>query len=211
MEKISYKGKIDLVREKRKENPRLVEKESGIDYIFHMAFQQDFYESMIIIKTKPAPISQWIDWTNIEAKHDVVFDEVVTACRAKHLRDAISFQKNWKNEIIAQFYATLYVEERGDTRNFIGWPKEGGMRSPLSSLLGSLDLDGMTQTTSKFTLHPALVVAGWDSCTLAAKEGVLELLQTCFPSMPTWIIFFRGRWLLGNAIAQTFPPTTRIF
>jgi hypothetical protein len=58
MEKISYKGKIDLVREKRKENPRLVEKESGIDYIFHMAFQQDFYESMIIIKTKPAPISQ---------------------------------------------------------------------------------------------------------------------------------------------------------
>jgi hypothetical protein len=33
MEKISYKGKIDLVREKRKENPRLVEKEPD------MAFQ----------------------------------------------------------------------------------------------------------------------------------------------------------------------------
>jgi hypothetical protein len=33
------------------------------------------------------------------------------------------------------------------------------MRSPLSSLLGSLDLDGMMQTVSRFTLHPALMVA----------------------------------------------------
>jgi hypothetical protein len=33
--KISYKGKTDLVREKRKENPRLVEKKPGIDYRFH--------------------------------------------------------------------------------------------------------------------------------------------------------------------------------
>jgi hypothetical protein len=86
-EKISYKGKTDLVREKRKENPRLVEKEPGIDYIFHMAFQQDFYESMIIAKIKPVVISQWIDWTYMEAKHDTIFDEVVAACRAKHLRD----------------------------------------------------------------------------------------------------------------------------
>jgi hypothetical protein len=34
------------------------------------------------------------------------------------------------------------------------------MRSPLSSLLGSLDLDRMMQTISRFTLHPALTVAG---------------------------------------------------
>jgi hypothetical protein len=38
-EKISYKGKTDLVREKRKENPRLVEKEPDIDYRFHTVFQ----------------------------------------------------------------------------------------------------------------------------------------------------------------------------
>jgi hypothetical protein len=38
-EKISYKGKTYLVREKRKENPRLVAKERGIDYRFHTAFQ----------------------------------------------------------------------------------------------------------------------------------------------------------------------------
>jgi hypothetical protein len=69
-------------------------------------------------------MSQWIDWTYMEGKHDRIFDEVVAACRGKHLRDVISFQKNWNNEIIAQFFATLYVEDRGDTRIF-HWMTEG--------------------------------------------------------------------------------------
>jgi hypothetical protein len=56
-EKISYKGQTNLVREKRKENLSLVEKEPSIDYRFHMAVQQDFYESVIITKTKPVAIS----------------------------------------------------------------------------------------------------------------------------------------------------------
>jgi hypothetical protein len=30
----------------------------------------------------------------MEGKHDVIFDEVVAACRVKHLRDVMSFQKN---------------------------------------------------------------------------------------------------------------------
>jgi hypothetical protein len=37
-EKISYNGKTDLVRGKRKENLRLVEKEPAIDYRFHTTF-----------------------------------------------------------------------------------------------------------------------------------------------------------------------------
>jgi hypothetical protein len=56
----------------------------------------------------------------MEGKHVEIFDGVVAACRDKHLRDVMSFQKNWNNEIIAQFYATLYVEERGTQENFIG-------------------------------------------------------------------------------------------
>jgi hypothetical protein len=45
------------VTDRRKENPRLVEKEPDIDYIFHMTFQQDFYESVIITKNKTVAIS----------------------------------------------------------------------------------------------------------------------------------------------------------
>jgi hypothetical protein len=49
----------------------------------------------------------------MEGKHDRILDEVVAACRVKHLRDVMPFQKNWNNEIIVQFFATYYVEERG--------------------------------------------------------------------------------------------------
>jgi hypothetical protein len=52
----------------------------------------------------------------MEAKHDAIFDEVVTACRAKHLRDILTFKKDWNNEVIAQFYATVCFEEHGDNR-----------------------------------------------------------------------------------------------
>jgi hypothetical protein len=37
----------------------------------------------------------------MEGKNDRIFDEVMTACRAKHLRELMSFQKNWNNEISA--------------------------------------------------------------------------------------------------------------
>jgi hypothetical protein len=109
---------------------------------------------VIINKIKPVAISQWIDWSYMKGKHGTIFDDVMAACRAKHLRDAMSFQKNWNNEIIAQFYATLYVEERR------GAQERGSMRSPLTSLLDSLYLDIMMQTVSKFALDPMLTLAG---------------------------------------------------
>jgi hypothetical protein len=61
----------------------------------------------------------------MEGKGDRIFNEVVGTCRAKHLREFMAFQKNWNNEIIAQFFATLYVEEGGwDTRKF-HWMTKG--------------------------------------------------------------------------------------
>jgi hypothetical protein len=76
----------------------------------------------------------------MEGKGDRIFNEVVTACRAKHLRDVMAFRKNWNNEIIAQFFATLYVEERGDTRKFY-WMTEGRRYViTYEHLLGSLYL-----------------------------------------------------------------------
>jgi hypothetical protein len=49
---------------------------------------------VIITKGKPVAISQWIDWKYIKNKHDPIFDDVVAACRAKHLRDVMAFKKN---------------------------------------------------------------------------------------------------------------------
>jgi hypothetical protein len=58
--KVSYKGKTESVRENRRilahTQPR-----DDYDYRFHSLFQQDFYESVIMTKSKPVINSQRID------------------------------------------------------------------------------------------------------------------------------------------------------
>jgi hypothetical protein len=49
-------------------------------------------------------------------KHDQIFDRVITSCQAKHLSDILASKKDWNNEVIAQFYATVCFEEHDDTR-----------------------------------------------------------------------------------------------
>jgi hypothetical protein len=74
-------------------------------------------------KSKPVTNSQLIDWAYIENKHDPIFDTVIAACKAKHLRDILAFKKDWNNKVIAQFYATVCFEEHGDTRKLL-WMTE---------------------------------------------------------------------------------------
>jgi hypothetical protein len=74
---------------------------------------------VIFPKNKPVVISQWIDWNYMEGKNDLIFGEVVATCKAKLLRDIMAFKKDWNNEIIAQLFATLFVEERGTQENSI--------------------------------------------------------------------------------------------
>jgi hypothetical protein len=43
-------------------------------------------------KSKSVANSQWIDWTYIENKHDPIFDGVIAAWPAKHLREILAFK-----------------------------------------------------------------------------------------------------------------------
>jgi hypothetical protein len=113
--KISYKGKSESVRENRRILARTRPRDA-YDYRFHSLFQQYFYETVIITKSKPVANSQWIDWTYMENKHDPIFDGVIATCQAKHLREILAFKKDWNNKVIAQFYATVCFEEHADTR-----------------------------------------------------------------------------------------------
>jgi hypothetical protein len=71
---VSYKGKTESMRE----NWRILAR-NAYDYRFHSLFQQDFYESVIMTKSKLVANSQWIDWTYMENKHDPIFDRVIAA------------------------------------------------------------------------------------------------------------------------------------
>jgi hypothetical protein len=60
--KVSYKGKTEYVRENMRILAR-TQPRDAYDYRFHSLFQQDFYESIIMTKSKLVTNSQWIDWT----------------------------------------------------------------------------------------------------------------------------------------------------
>jgi hypothetical protein len=60
----------------------------------------------------------------MESKHDPIFDRVIAACTTRHLGDILAFKKNWNNEVIAQFYATVCFEGYGDTRK-LQWMTKG--------------------------------------------------------------------------------------
>jgi hypothetical protein len=57
---VSYKGKTKSVRENRRILAR-TQPQDAYDYRFHSLFQQDFYKSIIMTKSKPVANSQWID------------------------------------------------------------------------------------------------------------------------------------------------------
>jgi hypothetical protein len=59
----------------------------------------------------------------MENKHDPIFNRVIATYQAKHLRDIFAFMKDWNNEVIAHFYATISFEEHGGTRKIL-WMSE---------------------------------------------------------------------------------------
>jgi hypothetical protein len=87
----------------------------------------------------------------MENKHDPIFDRVIAACQAKHLRDILAFKKDWNNEVIAQFYVTVSFEEHGDTRKFIGWPRVNGMKCHILTLLDFWNLGKKMLAAQEFT------------------------------------------------------------
>jgi hypothetical protein len=74
-------------------------------------------------KSKLVINSQWIDWAYMENKHDPIFDRVIAACKTKHLSDILAFKKDWNNEVIDQFYATICFEEHENIKK-LHWMTE---------------------------------------------------------------------------------------
>ncbi|KAK3146551.1 hypothetical protein QOZ80_3BG0267940 [Eleusine coracana subsp. coracana] len=64
---------------------------------------------------------QWIDRKYMEDKNESTFNEIVGACKARHVYDLIGFNYDWNEEVICQFYSTLYVDGRG----YVHWMTQG--------------------------------------------------------------------------------------
>jgi hypothetical protein len=121
----SYNGKgaTKHVKKLRKIDPRSQQRDAS-DYRFHTSFQQNLYEIVIMDRRRIVSEAQWIDWEHMEAQQDPIYDQVIAACESHHLKILMGIHYDWNVEVIAYFYATLYIEERGGARR-MHWMIEG--------------------------------------------------------------------------------------
>ena len=52
----------------------------------------------------------------MEKANDPLFQEIMSVCESKHIKELMAFQKDWNKEVIAQFYATVHFGHLRDER-----------------------------------------------------------------------------------------------
>jgi hypothetical protein len=57
-------------------------------------------------------------------QQDHIFNQVIAGCERCHIKRLMGFHYNWNIEIIAQLYATLFIEEAENMRE-MHWMMEG--------------------------------------------------------------------------------------
>jgi hypothetical protein len=84
---ICYRGKgtTKEVKRLRKIDPRLQQKGAS-DYRFHTQFQQDLYETVIMVRRKIVSEAQWVDWSHMVEQQDPIFNQVIAACESLHIK-----------------------------------------------------------------------------------------------------------------------------
>jgi tRNA(His) 5'-end guanylyltransferase len=71
-------------------------------------------------KSEPVVNSQWIDWGYMENKHDPIFDRVIAACQAKHLRDNLLSRKIGTMKQLLNSMPLYALRSMGTQENFTG-------------------------------------------------------------------------------------------
>jgi hypothetical protein len=117
------KGTTKEVTRLRKIDPR-PQLNGALDYRFYTHFQQDMYEIVIMLWRSIVFKAQWVDWEHMTEQHDPIFNQVICSCESHHIKRLMCFHYNWNIEIIAQFYATLFIEEAENVRA-MHWMTEG--------------------------------------------------------------------------------------
>jgi hypothetical protein len=64
-------------------------------------------------KTVVVPMKH-INWTYMRNKNHPLFNEIIAACEHHNIYDIIAFEYPWNDEVILQFYSTLYLPRCSD-------------------------------------------------------------------------------------------------
>jgi hypothetical protein len=69
---------------------------------------------VIILRRRIVSEAQWVDWSHVAEQKDLIFNQVIASCESHHIKKLMSFHYDWNIEAIAQFYATIFLEEEGN-------------------------------------------------------------------------------------------------
>jgi hypothetical protein len=122
MRSLAVHGNREVVNYNKVDSTKIVEqrmipcynnsKEKGTDERFWTLFDQDWYASVLMRKTKPVVQMQWIHFDYMRKKKDATFNKILEACDFHGITKIMEFRYNWNKEIISQFYSTLYFDKK---------------------------------------------------------------------------------------------------
>jgi hypothetical protein len=105
-------GGSALLQDIRFQNPTLHIRDARIDGNRFWTLQHvDFY-NFVIVPKKHQPIlhQRYINWEGCEAISDPEMTHALRACERKRMKNIMTFQYDWNDEVIAQFYSTLWIK-----------------------------------------------------------------------------------------------------
>ncbi|GJM85155.1 hypothetical protein PR202_ga01582 [Eleusine coracana subsp. coracana] len=118
----------DEMKEYKHTNPWTQPKHPGIsDIRFWDLTQVSWYQNILKKTTHRVVLMKCIDWQRMETANDPTFELIQAECDRRNLTAIMGMHQHWNDEIIAQFYSTLWVEQ--DEKNQLDykmhWTIEG--------------------------------------------------------------------------------------
>lgn len=119
---------MDKICAYRKNNPWTKPKDPTVsDVRFWDHVQCELYKAFLKKKKNKITPMKWIDWNHMTKTNDPTFDKIIAMCERKNIKNIMGMQQAWTDELIAQFYATLWFEP-SPVENFhpiIHWSLQG--------------------------------------------------------------------------------------
>jgi hypothetical protein len=104
-------GPLNVVHLRSKACYNLV-KERGTDERFWTFFHQDWYCTVLYLKSSPVVKQQYVDIEYMRNKKDMHFNRILEACDLHGITDLLQFRYNWNQDIISEFYSTLFYDKK---------------------------------------------------------------------------------------------------
>jgi hypothetical protein len=97
-------------------------KERGTDERFRTFFHQDWYRTVLYLRTSLVVQHQWVHIDYMRQKKDMHFNRVLEACDFHGITDLLQFHHNWNQEVITEFYSTRFFDKK---ERFFPWMTNG--------------------------------------------------------------------------------------